>query len=79
MAKVTDNVIQERPNHVKRHHNGHNGKENAVFFIGQQVVQRLPGGQREAQVDGRDAQGAADIQREEPPVGAKIAQEDPER
>ena len=78
VAVIADDVVEEGPQQVKHHHAGHNGKENGVFFVGQQIVEGLPGDQGEGKINGGDAHGAAKVHREKPLVGRKISQENPQ-
>ena len=79
VAIIADNVIQPRPQHVKRRRHQHHGKEHPELLIGQKIIQRLPGDQRKAQVDQGNAHRAADIQSKQPLVRGKIAEENLQR
>ena len=79
MAVIRHNIIQKRPQNIAHRHNDHDGKERAVHLVGQHLIKRTAGHQREQQVDGRDSHSAGHIGGKQPSMVLEVAQENHQR
>ena len=61
VAEKADSVVKKRPDHIEENHRGHQREEGPVLPLRKQIVQRLPGDQRESQVNEGNADGTAHI------------------
>ena len=72
---VGDDEVHHRAQHIGPQQNGHDGEESGVQPLGQQGVQRLPGGGGKGQIHQGDAQGAGHIENKQLQVRFIIGQE----
>ncbi len=75
MAPVGHDVLEEGADAESQKAERHDGDEGAEGPGGNQVLERVPGDEGEGEVDERYAEGAGDVEGEQPQVGPVVAQE----
>ena len=76
MAVVGDYIVEKRAQHIAQRHRQHDEKEGSVELVGKQVVQSLPGNQREGQINGGNTHGTAQVDGKQALVIAEVMEED---